>query len=456
MASGRLDCPRAAGGGGWYHRSPGEHAVAASVPVETGRRRRGKVFYGWYIVAASNLTNALLTAAYFQGFQAFVLPILNTFGWSQTQLAGASSLRQLESGIVGPAVGFLSDKAGPRKLIIAGGVIAGLGLIGLSQTRNLAMYYFFFLLISVGTAGATHGVTWPIIISRWFKRRRGLAIGLGTLGPIAGGAMAILNVRMVNSWGWQPVLFVYGCIVAVFVVLMGLIARDRPEPHGYVPDGDEPKRGAAPAAAGGASSSVVVAEQGMTARQVLRSPAFWLVLLFLGGVWVPSSGFGLWQVPYFVTNGMSAATAAATAFVVVAASGLGRVGGSWLVDYVDYRIVLLGVGLCSAFSQFYLLFAHVDQFWLSMPFNVTSGIAMGAMISMRAVIANALFGARSLGSVIGMLQGGSLAAGVAGPLIMGRSYDFTGSYDPAIWFMAFFSLGILPMVWFMKKARRPA
>ncbi|MBM3940535.1 MAG: MFS transporter, partial [SAR202 cluster bacterium] len=273
------------------------------------RPARKGIFYGWYIVAASIVTNCLVTAAYFQGFQAFVLPILLTFGWTNTQLSGATSARQVESGVVGPVAGFLADQVGPRKLIIAGAVVVGLGLMGLSQTRNLAMYYFFFLLISVGTAGATHGVTWPIIISRWFKKRRGRAIGIAMTGPVLGGVMALPNTYFIGLWGWRPVMFAYGVIVVVVVTLMGLVARDRPEPYGYLPDGEVPDGAGAPRAAQhrakgqGVTASAPAGEAGFTVRQVLRSRAFWLLSLFLGALGMTSSAFGLWQMPYFVDRG---------------------------------------------------------------------------------------------------------------------------------------------------------
>ena len=75
--------------------------------------RRPRVFYGWYIVGASSLSNALLTAAFFTGFQAYFLPILNTFGWSRTAISGAFSLRQFESGLLSPLIGFLVDPGWP-------------------------------------------------------------------------------------------------------------------------------------------------------------------------------------------------------------------------------------------------------------------------------------------------------------------------------------------------------
>ena len=92
------------------------------IPQET----KPNFFFGWYLVAGSFITNLALTGTYFQGFQVFFLPILTTFGWSRTALSGVFTLRQLESGLIAPILGFLVDRLGPRKMITMGGVLAGL------------------------------------------------------------------------------------------------------------------------------------------------------------------------------------------------------------------------------------------------------------------------------------------------------------------------------------------
>ena len=98
--------------------------------TEIPQKIKPKLFFGWYLVAGSFITNLALTGTYFQGFQVFFLPILTTFGWSRTALSGVFTLRQLESGLIAPILGFLVDRLGPRKMITMGGILAGLGFIG--------------------------------------------------------------------------------------------------------------------------------------------------------------------------------------------------------------------------------------------------------------------------------------------------------------------------------------
>ena len=154
--------------------------------------RRG-IFFGWYLVAASVLANTIFSAAFFQGFGVLIIPIERTFGWDRWVISSAMSLRQLQSGVVSPTVGLLLDRFSARKLIFWSAVISGAGFIGLGFANGLLTFFLFFVVICLGAAGVSHAVTWPVIISRWFRRNRGLAIGLAVMGPIFGTPLVIVK-----------------------------------------------------------------------------------------------------------------------------------------------------------------------------------------------------------------------------------------------------------------------
>src|SRR5262247_4057538 len=198
---------------------------------EKSGKKRGRIFYGWYMVAASIVANTIFSAAYFQGFGVLIIPIERAFGWDRWVISAALSLRQLESGIVSPAVGFLLDRFSARKLIFWSAVISAVGFIGLGFTVGIVGFFLFFVIISVGASGVSHGVTWPVIISRWFRRNCGLAIGLAVTGPIFGAPIVILNAHIEGVYGWRAVLIGYGIVVLCGVTLLSMIVRDRPEPY---------------------------------------------------------------------------------------------------------------------------------------------------------------------------------------------------------------------------------
>ena len=109
--------------------------------------KKPKIFYGWYIVLASVLSNALLSGIVWGGFGAFIIPIETTFGWSRSAISGAMALRQLESGILAPFVGWVVDKFGGRLVIIGGAITTGLGLMALGWfSVGIISFYFFFII----------------------------------------------------------------------------------------------------------------------------------------------------------------------------------------------------------------------------------------------------------------------------------------------------------------------
>ena len=111
--------------------------------------KRPRIFYGWYIVAASFTSNVFVSGTYWQGFQLFFLPILREFGWSRAALSGAFSLRQVETGVFAPVLGFIVDRYGPRRVIMASGFVLGLGMILVAQTFSISSFYLFFMVAAI-------------------------------------------------------------------------------------------------------------------------------------------------------------------------------------------------------------------------------------------------------------------------------------------------------------------
>ena len=119
-------------------------------------RNQFKIFYGWWVVVASFLIALYVGGTVFYGFTAFFEPIANEMGWSYTQISLAASLRGLEIGLLSPVVGILADRWGPRRLIFSGVLITVSGLLLLSSTSSLIMFYGAFALLSIGVSACTH------------------------------------------------------------------------------------------------------------------------------------------------------------------------------------------------------------------------------------------------------------------------------------------------------------
>ena len=425
-------------------RTPLEPSLTDTHTTEKSGKKRRPIFFGWYMVAASIAANTIFSAAYFQGFGVLILPIERTFGWDRWVISAAMSLRQLESGIVSPAVGFLLDRFSARKLIFWSAVISGGGFIGLGFTTGIITFFLFFVVISLGASGVSHAVTWPVIISRWFRRNRGLATGLAVTGPIFGSPIVILNAQIVEAHGWRAVLIGYGILILIGVTLLSMLVRDRPEPYGLRPDGDPPEEGASTERPSGAARRRM--DAGLTLHAVLRTKEFWLFTSYLSGTFAVNSAVQVHMIPYFQQDiGFTATWAAVVMSMVFIVSGIGRIGGGYLLDRMDYRFVLAVVAAMMGFALLYLQVVPVKTVSATLPFALMFGVSFGCLVPMRGAVGSIMFGTRTIGGILGLLQGGPIAAGVIGPFVMGMIFDLNGNYSLGIWALIVISALMVPM-----------
>jgi MFS family permease len=409
-------------------------------------RRRPRFFYGWTIVASSVATNTLLSAAYFQGFSVLFLPIENHFGWPRWVISTALGMRQLESGVASPFVGFMMAKITPRMMIFISGLIMGLGLIGLGFIQGYWTFFIFFFIASLGASGASHAVTWPVLVARWFRRKRGLAMGFAVMGPIFGSPFLILNTSFVDTYGWRWVLWAYGIVLIIGISLISLVVRNSPEEHGLYPDGDVYEGEEQQAVA----RSRAQADSGLTLREVLHTREFWLLVSYMGGMFIVNSAIQAHQIPYFIEDLSFSPTAAALSVTLVFfLSAIGRIGGGYMMDRSDYRIVLAVMAVVMGLSIVYLQVFEPGSIWTAMPFIAAFGIGFGSMIPIRGTLGSMMFGLRSLGPVIGLLQGGAVAAGVLGPIYLGVLNTIYGDYRLALWGLVVISFVMAPMAFVM-------
>jgi MFS family permease len=424
------------------------------VAAPAGGRRTG-IFYGWYIVAASIATNFLLSVAFFQGFQAFFLPILNEFGWSRAFVSGALALRQMEAGIMTPLLGFLVDRLGPRRVIASGIGIAGLGLVSLSFINSELTFYLAFFVAATGMSGASHGVAWPTVVANWFRRKRGRALGLTFLGPVFGGPLLVFVVLLEETLGWRRALLALGVVVWLVGLPLAMVARSRPEDYGMLPDGDTPAPQVASANTGapGSARPPTGNDGGMNLREALRSRTFWLVSLITAVQGLGVIGVNTHLLPFLQDVGFDAKAGALGVGLVFFLSGVGRVGAGVLADYIDARKVLAGIMLVQAFAYGYMLVMGPTLLDMAL-FAFCYGAGFGSFIPLRPLMVRAIFGSRAFSSINGLIQGLSILPGVVGPVVMGALFDSLGTYAPALVVFAVLDVLVLPVCFLLPRTGR--
>src|SRR5207247_2054358 len=305
--------------------------------------------------------------------------MVRDFGWSRAQVTSGNALSKL---LVGPLFGFLAgwmvDRFGPRRLMVAGILMAGIALVGLGMIHTLAGFYLFYLFNALGNVC---GGPLPnqVLLSRWFTAARGRAMGFAYLGIGLGGTLVpLLAVPLTRAVGWQGALQVLGGLIIVVALPLALVVKERPP------------------------SPEPLAPSPVSIGPVLRAPAFYLLLI--GSMCSIAAVGGTNQhLKLFLSldHGYSQAGAAQIASLVLVSSLFGRLGMGWLADRIPKKFVMLLIYLlvAAAIPLLFLTRMH-GAIYL---FAVVFGIGLGGEYMVIPLMAAELFGVRVLGPARGVI-----------------------------------------------------
>ncbi|MGE5839429.1 MAG: MFS transporter [Deltaproteobacteria bacterium] len=382
------------------------------------------IYYGWWVVLACFLISLLMGGITFFSFTAFFEPIQKEFGWSYTQISLATSLRGLEMGIFAPIVGFLVDRFGSRKLMLFGSVIIGMGLIVLSFTQSLLMFYLCFLLIALGAGGCASVVSLTAV-AVWFKKNVGLAMGIMASGFGAGGLMVPLVVFLIDACGWRLTLMILGAVMLLLGIPLSLVVRDRAEPAKSSSDKLITE----------ASPSLL--EEGPPSKPVkpflklIKNKSFLILNITEALRMITVNTVIVHLMPYLSSLGIPRATSGAVAAALPLVSIAGRFGFGWLGDRLDKRIVMGAT--FSLMSAGVFAFCYVQSFWVLVLFVLLFSPGFGGSMVLRGSVLQEYFGMASFGKLLGIVMGSASIGGIIGPTLAGWVFDTTGSYL-SVWY----------------------
>lgn len=386
-----------------------------------------RLFYGWYIVAACFLLCLLFAGAGFYSFSIFIRPIENEFGWDRAAISLTMSIYLIVGGFAGPPLGRLIQRFGPKRVMRICAVLAGACFLLVSQTRSLWYFYTVYALLATAVCGI--GVI-PVssLLSNWFDKRRGTAIGFALVGISAGGFLLAPGVGLITAaYGWKTAFWVMGLLVwAVGVPIIQLVIKDHPAEMGLRPD-NQPEPHPDPAAGAAAADALF---NGWTAESALRSRSFWLI--FGAFLLAPMAQMGVLQhqVPLLMDIGVSEAAAAAALGLTAGVGGLGKLGFGRISESWPFRYVtLLCFGL-QALALVLLLYVPVaTMVWI---YAVTFGFGMGGIVVLMPLVVGHYFGLRAFGFLLGVIWVANAIGGAAGTYLSGVIFDGLGNYRPAL------------------------
>ena len=381
------------------------------------------IFYGWWVVFASASIVFLSAGTFFYGFSLLVAPLTDEFGWSRASISIGFSLRTELGGIAAPVVGFAVDRIGVRRITLAGVFIVAVGLVMMSRMESLAFFYVSVLVIAIGMSG-TSGPNASTVISHWFRRQRGRALGFMTLGGGAGGLSAIVFAWLISDFGWRDALVIIAVVQFVVCVPLAISIRNRPSDLGLEPDGRPPD--AVPASTDGSTRAVHEGPE-ITTAQALRSPMFWRMAFVFGLSNFATTALIVHQVPFLQEQvGFTETAAAASVSIMIAISIVGRLGFGGAADRYSATFVM-AVGL-SFTAVGLLMFSVITEPWQAVFPLFFFGIGFGAAIPLRSLLQAQYFGLRAFGAIQGMILTVTTFFAFVGPVMAGFMYDATESY----------------------------
>lgn len=392
-----------------------------------------QIFFGWWVVAAAALGLATgIASINLFSFGVFQGPLMAEFGWTRTEISVVLAVGTTVAVFTSPFVGSLVDLYGTRRIALPSIAAIGLALVSLYWlTPNLWHYYFVFALIPIIGAG-TSSVAYARVVSRWFERQRGLALGIALAGVGVGGAfIPRYSQWLIDSFGLRAGYVGLGLLsLCMTLPVAWLLLRDAPEERGLRPDGDTlpHEHAAGPALVG------------LTRAEALRSRPFWLMVSAFLALGAAVGGVTIQLVPILVARGVEPATAASIYSALGVSIVAGRILAGALMDRFHGPRVAIAFLIGPIIGV--TMLAHGTTGAGALLAAVLLGLAAGAEVDVMAYLVGRYFGTRAFGELYGYHYSlWVLGAGFA-PVFTAATFDAVGAYTPALWtYVGCFVLG---------------
>jgi MFS family permease len=381
---------------------------------------RLQLFYGWLIVIVSAIGLFLGAPLLVFSFSVFFKPLVLDFHASRASVSFAFSLLNLVGALSIPCTGMVIDRFGAKRVILAFTLLYGLAL-GFAPWvgGSLWQLYLFFTVLGFAMASGPAPVPYGVVISHWFNRHRGLALGGSMMGIGIGSVVVpILAQRLITLFGWRTAFAMFGGAVLLLPlpVIAALLQND-PEQRGLRPDGDEKNQ---------LSLLSPQDKQGLSWRDIWHTPTFWVLICIFSLAGASVHGAVLHVSAILTDRGMTAERAAMAISLVGAAVIIGRLGSGYLLDrmfaprvaILFYSATALGIAmLCVGMNGNLALVA-----------SFLAGLGMGAEVESMGYMISRYFGLIAFGTAYGFAFGAFMISGAAGVLLMGVGYDRFHSY----------------------------
>jgi OFA family oxalate/formate antiporter-like MFS transporter len=388
--------------------------------------RRMPFFYGWVVLFAVCCAGFARQGPAVATLSIFVDPMTQEFGWSRTAISGAVSLGGLLAAFLSPMLGPMLDRHGARAMLTFAVGATGLSVAALAYTPSLIYFYVAFCIGRTCFAGpfdlGIYGA-----VNKWFVRHRPIATAVANVAMMAGLVIMPLIAQFAidqSDWrtGW---LAVGAAVLVVGLVPVWLFVVRQPEDIGLEPDGGAPRRMDETAEATRPRD-----ERHFTRAEAMRTPVFWLLMLYTALVYPVQAGVSLHQAPYLIERGIDATTAALVVSTFSLMSGVSGLVFGIFGRRIGVRPALVGGAIILTGGVLLMegLESREEAFLAATLF----GVGLGSMFTVLPIAWADFFGRQSYGAIRGVALMAQVLPQAAGPLISGILRDMTGDYSASL------------------------
>jgi OFA family oxalate/formate antiporter-like MFS transporter len=412
------------------------------------RLARGRLYYGWFIVGVVLSGGIPRTGLNGSFFGIFLKPMSAEFGWTRTEMNLAVTIGTVAAAAMGVYLGRVLDRFGPRGMMAGAFALLAASYFGLALVSTLVSFYVVYATGRSMMQSATGHQLLYATVSKWFVRRRAMAISTATLGGYIGGiALAPLIQWVIDHHGWREAWLVFGVLTVVMAVVPAvLLLRRLPEDLGLLPDGD----GRLGDAAGAEGAKPLASVTGITQKRALRTVPFWLLTVMVTANAIGNTGVTFHMVPHYSDVGVSNTAAAASISFMTAGSILSVFIWGYLSDRIGAKL-MLALAVATLWLAT-LLVLRTDGVLMAFTSAAVFGVGLAGVGLLSEVVWADFFGRRYLGAIRGSTIPFQMTGNASGSLIAAFLFDLRGSYDDA--FKAILALYALSVV-LLLIARRP-
>ncbi|MCH7642124.1 MAG: MFS transporter [Chloroflexi bacterium] len=398
--------------------------------------------YGWWVAIAGSFNMALTSGPTFHAQSVIFAAVEAQTGWSRTLVTGVGTFGRFGGALLGPVEGFLADRIGPAWMMLVGLIIGGLGFIMLSQMGDSPIiYYVAYFILSLGFSGGGF-VPATAAVAKWLPTRRATGIAIVLAGSSIGGFMVPAISWGIRHHGFEATMISIGIagIVAAPGFFWAMSRRGVLPNTATVDDSGELR--------------VAVDDGSFTLREAMHARAFWVIAIthLLSNLSTAAVSAHLFLA--LTDVGISDVRAAGVIPIFVGISFFAQLGGGFVGDHLDKRIMLSVSIFVQAIAM--VVLAYATSYSGAVLFAVLWGIGFGTRTPILHALRGDYFGSRYFGSILGISSVPMIIGMTATPVLVGLTFDMQGTYQWAFLFTAVTAFMGSGLILFARRPIRPS